>query len=122
MIRDAGDIIDRLCIAQLKMEKIGSPESKKEFSAFFEGLFTLMLVHQEINWWEIIIQMLKYHKDIWDLEASVRQGKLDNNVQEVGIRAIKIREINHLRVRLKNYINKLVGEGFQDQKKYHASE
>ena len=121
MLRDGGDIIDRLCIAELKMKKIGSAESKKEFREFFENLFILMLIHQNIKWWETISRMMSFHTAIWDLEAAVRQGKLDNNLEEVGRRAIEIRDINKKRVDLKNFINRTIGEGFQDIKKNHAS-
>ena len=122
MIRDVGDIVDRLCIAQLKAERIGTPETKKEFREFWEGLFTHILIYPQVNWWKILEEMQGIHKNIWDLEADIRQSKLDNNEVEIGRRAILIRDWNKQRVNLKNYLNKLLGEGFQDIKKNHASE
>ncbi len=59
---------------------------------------------------------------IWDLEADLRQGKLDGALSEVGRRAIKIREHNKLRVEVKNIINLLANEGYQDVKQNHISE
>ena len=41
---------------------------------------------------------------------------------EVGRRAIQIRNWNKQRIVLKNELNQLVGEGFQEVKKDHASE
>ena len=122
MIRDVGDIVDRLCIAQLKAERIGTPETKKEFREFWEGLFTHILIYPKVNWWKILEEMYGIHKNIWDLEADIRQSKLDNDEMEIGRRAILIRDWNKQRVNLKNYLNKLLGEGFQDIKKDHASE
>jgi hypothetical protein len=122
LLRDAGDIVDRLCIAQLKAERIGTPETKKEFREFWEGLFTHILIHPSIDWWEIVNRLYNIHKSIWDLEADIRQAKLDNDVKEVGWRALHIRDYNKLRVELKNHLNRLVGEGFIDIKKDHASE
>jgi len=122
LLRDAGDIVDRLCIAQLKAERIGTPETKKEFREFWEGLFTHILIHPHINWWEMVNKLFTIHKSIWDLEADIRQAKLDNNVMEVGQRALNIRNYNKQRVELKNQLNRLVGEGFIDIKKNHASE
>jgi len=122
LIRDVGDIVDRLCIAQLKAERIGTPETKKEFREFWEGLFTHILIYPQVNWWKILEEMQGIHKNIWDLEADIRQSKLDNNEVEIGRRAILIRDWNKQRVNLKNYLNKLLGEGFQDIKKNHASE
>ena len=122
MLRDAGDIIDRLSIAQLKTERVGSPENKNEFRECWEGLFTHILIHPEIEWWKIINELYEYNRHIWDLEADIRQAKLDNDEMEVGRRAIQIREYNKQRVRIKNQINKLFGEGFPDTKRDHISE
>ncbi len=111
-----------MCIAQLKAERIGTPETKKEFREFWEGLFTHILIHPNINWWEVINNLYIIHKSIWDLESAVRLGKLDNDEMEVGRRTIQVTDFNKQRVALKNQLNRLVGEGFQDQKKDHPSE
>lgn len=122
MLRDAGDIIDRLSIAQLKTERIGLPENKKEFREFWEALFTHMLIHPDVRWWGFMDKLYHINEAIWDLESAVRQGKLDKDEAEVGRRAINIRNYNKERVSLKNNLNELVGEGFQDIKKDHISE
>jgi len=122
VLRDAGDIIDRLSIAQLKTERIGSPENKNEFRECWEGLFTHILIHPDINWWQLIEEIYGYNRRIWELESEIRCSKIDNNVLEVGRRAIEIRDYNKQRVRVKNHINKLFGEGFPEIKKDHISE
>ena len=122
MLRDAGDIIDRLSIAQLKSERIGSPENKNEFRECWEGLFTHILIHPDINWWSLINEIYEYNRNIWDLESEIRCCKIDNNLKEVGKRAVNIREWNNQRVRVKNKINQLFGDGFPDIKKDHISE
>jgi len=111
-----------LCIAQLKAERIGTPETKKEFREFWEGLFTHILIYPNVNWWKLVSQLYDIHKNIWNLEADIRQSKLDNDEMEVGRRAIQIRNWNKQRIVLKNELNQLVGEGFQEVKKDHASE
>lgn len=121
-LRDAGDIVDHLCIAQLKAERIGNSETKKEFREFWEGLFTHILIHPNIDWWGFLDKLSDIHRTIWGLESDVRQGKLDNDELEVGKRAIQIRNCNKQRIFLKNELNRLVGEGFVEQKKDHASE
>lgn len=122
MLRDAGDLIDHLCIAQLKAERIGTPEDKKAFREFWEGLFTHILIHPNVDWWRFLDKLSFIHRTIWDLESAVRQGKLDNDEMEVGRRAIEIRNCNKQRVFLKNELNRIVGEGFVENKKDHASE
>jgi hypothetical protein len=122
ILRDAGDIVDRLCIAQLKAERIGTPETRKEFRDYFEGLFTHILMFPDVRWWKILNELYIIHQEIWNLESDIRQSKLDNDIAEVGRRAIIIRDWNKKRVVLKNYINTLLGEGNIDVKKSHASE
>jgi hypothetical protein len=122
MERDAGDIIDRWAIAKLKAERIGAEESKKEYLWFCEGINELATRHPAIDWILYRRDILNIHSRIWDLESGIRQGKLDNDLTEVGRRAIQIRDWNKKRVALKNEINMKTGEGFQDIKKDHGSE
>jgi len=122
MQRDAGDIIDRWAIAKLKAERIGAEESKHEYLWFCEGMKELMEKYPAVDWEGYSQSILRIHAEIWDLEGAVRQGKLDNDIAEVGRRAILIRDWNKKRVSIKNKINATVGEGFQDIKQNHASE
>jgi hypothetical protein len=122
MQRDAGDIVDRWAIAKLKAERIGADESKKEFLWFCEGINELKNKYSAIDWDAYGRDILDIHARIWDLESGIRQGKLNNDLTEVGRRAILIRDWNKKRVALKNEINLKTGEGFQDVKKDHGSE
>ena len=122
MERDAGDIIDRWAIAKLKAERIGADESKKEYLWFCEGIKELDGKYPMVDWDAYKQSILAIHAEIWNLEGAVRQGKLDNDLMEVGRRAIQIRDLNRMRVALKNEINAAVGEGFEDIKKDHWSE
>ena len=122
LIRDAGDIVDRFAVAQLKVERIGSSESKREFRCYFDELFTLFLMHPHLQWWSFIMESLHYNSSIWDLESAVRKGLLDGKPKEVGRRAIEIRKLNQLRIGVKNRVNSLVRDGFVEEKKDHISE
>ena len=128
MIRDIGDVLDRWSIAKLKAERIGSDESKREFAAFEAEL--------EGNKMKDFGRLLYDINDaIWVLESGLKSGKeklanphyiLDSANQEalakIGLTSVLIRNFNHLRVGYKNMVNKLAGEGFQDQKQDHLSE
>ena len=122
MERDAGDIIDRWAIAKLKAERIGADESKKEYSCFCEGIKELENKYPHVAWNSYMQEIVAIHAKIWDLESAVRQGKLDNDLMEVGRRAIQIRDWNKKRITLKNAINATIGESVQDIKKDHCSE
>jgi hypothetical protein len=56
------------------------------------------------------------------MEADIRQGK-DNllNLEEVGRRALGIRNINKFRIRIKNEIVEKTNKGFKDIKVNHGS-
>ena len=122
MERDAGDIIDRWAIAKLKAERIGASESRHEYAWFCEGIKELAMKYPQLNWDNYQQEILTIHSTIWNLESGIRQGKLDDNLMEVGRLAIQIRDWNKKRVALKNEINATTGEGFQDIKKDHGSE
>jgi len=60
---------------------------------------------------------------IWDLESDIRKGKEGElGLEEVGRRAILIRNLNRERVALKNKIIEETGIGFKDVKMNHASQ
>ena len=133
--RDAGDIIDRLTIAQLKAERIGTEECTKELEAFTHERFLLITKHPEHNWEKIINYMYDINNFIWVLESGLKSGKeklpvpdylLDekNNdgMAKVGLTSMLIRNFNHLRVQFKNIINDMVQEGWENVKQNHLSE
>ena len=72
----------------------------------------------------VAVAMLKIVNGcVWDLEASLRKGLEDDiELDEIGRRAIKIRDYNKERINIKNRINEKYGQGFQEIKKDHASE
>lgn len=121
MLKDAGDIIDRLAICQLKATRIKNSTCKREFREYIDELFVLFMEYPDIDWWNFIREAVLVNEGIWLLESAVRMGKLDNNNKEVGRRAIEIRDWNKKRIDIKNRINALTGEGFIEGKSDHLS-
>ena len=67
--------------------------------------------------------LLKINSEIWELESDIRRGKEGTlSLEEVGIRAISIRDKNKERIRIKNEITKYVSNGFPEIKVNHASQ
>jgi hypothetical protein len=110
------DLLDRLSISELKAERIGHPECKAEAKR---------LKREAVRYNNNAIAYLPFLKTvngkIWDLEADIRQGKEGKlGLEEVGRRALAIRELNGERVALKNRIAESSGD-FKDIKADHAS-
>jgi len=110
------EIADRYSIAILKSQRANA-DNKNEI----DQLYNEISGYEDISIY--IDSLLDINGRIWDLESDIRKGKEDEiGIEEVGRRAIKIRELNKIRVGYKNQMVKKYGEGFEDIKMNHASE
>lgn len=115
------EVLDRLSILKLKLERIGE-EVKGEYNAYNKALreFKKRGTNIKEDWLE---RLYEINSGIWDLEFDIRRGKEGElGLEEIGRRAIKIRELNKQRISLKNKIAEETGFGFKDIKMNHASE
>jgi len=135
MQRDIGDILDRASIASLKAERIGAPESVKEWEAFQVEISDLddKMPDYDIPQW--LAHLKSINSAIWKLESQLKSGKevlpnglwLDDPANQealskIGRCTILIREFNGIRVGFKNIINQITKSGYQDIKQDHLSE
>jgi hypothetical protein len=105
------DVIDRYTILKLKVERL--PENNDIIELY--GIFACALEYElrQLNSFdrafvEKKVQELYAQNSVtWNLEASIRQGKLDNpeSMLEVGRRTLLIRDSNKKRVKIKNEIS-----------------
>jgi hypothetical protein len=109
------DLYDRYTIELLKRERANADN--------LQHLLTLENAIRERGWHQDFINDLKKtNGQIWDLESDIRKGKEGElGLEEVGRRAIAIRDINGLRIMIKNEIAKHFGE-FLEKKYNHGSE
>ncbi len=115
------EVIDRMTIVKLKIERIGEPHLKKEYNEYENALneFEKKGIKIKDKWFS---ELYEINKKIWDLESDIRRGKeKELGLEEVGRRAIEIRNINQQRVSIKNQITEETGNGFKDIKMNHAS-
>lgn len=111
-----GDIIDRYSICKLKKERLAI-NNDAELSALKKEIDP----YRDLD--SFVDRMYDINGKIWDLESDIRKGKEGElGLEEVGRRAIQIREYNSIRVDIKNQINFLLNEGYQEVKGDHASE
>lgn len=112
------EVLDRYSILLLKKERL--PENQellRECARFEEEIAR----HTESFVAEYIGKLKDINGQIWDLEADLRKGKEGKlGLEEVGRRAIAIRDLNGKRIALKNEVAAKEGE-FGDIKIDHAS-
>jgi hypothetical protein len=111
------ELVDRFCIAQLKHERIG------------ENLEEIVFYKKQLSYYDIdtisaeLSALIDIHKAIWDLESQLRQGNEHQlSLEEVGRRAIEIRNWNNKRVSLKNCMAEKLGCNVREIKRDHASQ
>lgn len=111
------EIADKYSICRLKEERAAVDMSEE-----------MKIYEEEINKyngsiWNYVNRLYDINGEIWYLEADIRSGREGElGLEEVGRRALKIRDWNRKRVAIKNEIVELFGEGFKDIKVNHASE
>ena len=115
-----GEILDRYSIAILKKERANA-ENQQEIEDLTKEIESYKFTHNEFVE-ELIGKLIEINGKIWDLESDIRKGKEGElGLEEVGRRAIKIREFNKIRVGYKNDTVEVFGEGYKDIKMNHAS-
>lgn len=122
------DLLDRFVITKLKKERLpNSDKLKDQFKLYKTEVETILagaskdemdLANDFLN------ELYTINGKIWDLERQLRSGLEDSlPLSEIGRRAIKIRNLNGMRVRVKNKICVLFGENvFEEVKVDHISE
>jgi hypothetical protein len=111
-----GDIVDRYSICKLKSERLGLDNTKELNDLKFE-----MDKYEGVDFF--IDKLYEVNGDIWNLESDIRRGNENIlGLEEVGRRAIRIRELNNVRVNYKNEINSKFGEGYIEVKMNHGSQ
>ena len=118
-IQSLGDIVDKLTILTRKIY-FGEEEAYKEYEYLKEGLNTLGYDGDLIC---ASIRLAQMNFEIWNLENEIRKGGEGKfSLDEIGRRAIDIRNLNRKRVEYKNVISKLDGVGFTEVKTNHLSQ
>ena len=110
------ELVDRYCIAQVKLSILGN--NQEEFDFYREQLsteFDINLVEQDL------IELTEIHKRIWDMEDDFKKCvvELKYPLEEIGRRAILIRDINIDRYAIKNRITEKLNDPIREKKQYH---
>jgi hypothetical protein len=110
------ELLDRLAIAKIKVDK--GLDAQQEFDYYFKqaSQFDLASVI------DLLDELEQIHLKIWALESDLRRG-LEHNLgyEEIGRRAVDIRNFNNKRVKLKNQLAERLGDPIREIKHDHLS-
>ena len=109
------EVADRYTIALLKIQRLDASEidvdeMQQQINYYKEGLD---LDNPDLA--DLVDKLYHVNGLMWDAEHAIRKGQ-----EEIGTRAIHIRDLNRDRMKIKNDIIDLTGDGFKDAKMNYA--
>lgn len=113
-----GDVLDRLSILTRKIY-FGDEQSISEHRYLEQGLGAYGVNGKLIT---NAMRITTINAEIWNLEHEIRNGgEAKFGIEEIGRRAIKIRDLNKKRIEYKNLLTSLAKCGFSEAKVNHRS-
>ena len=113
------ELIDRLCIARVKHARTqGANQVELDW---YEAKLRELPQSAELD--EAIQAMTDIHHAIWDLEWQLKSGVEQMlSLQEIGRRAIAIRDFNNRRIAYKNSVARILGHPVTEIKQDHLAD
>ena len=115
------EVADRYTIALLKIQRLDASEidvdeMQRQIDYYKEGLD---LDNPKLA--NLVDKLYRVNGLMWDAEHAIRKGQDEGlGLEEIGTRAIHIRDLNRDRMKVKNDIIDLTGDGFKDAKMNYA--
>jgi len=111
------ELVDRLAIAEVKFKRTKANEEELLWYMNQAIRIDLSAIVDEYE------DLKRVHDEIWELEAELKTGReAELGLEEIGRRAIAIRDHNNKRVALKNSIAEKLNCSVREIKKDHLSE
>jgi hypothetical protein len=111
------ELIDRLAIAEVKFQRTSA---NKEELIWYKDQALHVDLSEVVNEYE---DLKRIHNEIWELEAELKTGReAELALEEIGRRAIAIRDHNNKRVALKNRIAEKLNCSVREIKQDHLSQ
>ena len=111
------ELVDRYAIAQLKFDKTQANYDELNFYKEQLKSYDLATIKPELD------ELYSIHRQIWNLESELKSGvEHQLSLDEIGRRAIEIRNWNNKRVCIKNSIAEQLGCTVKEIKKDHLSQ
>ncbi len=119
------ELIDRLCIARIKHERTSgvNQDELDWYEGRYHELIQTLSEDQRKTLDHNIAEITVIHNKIWDLEWQLKSGVEHLlSMDEIGRRAIAIRDWNNRRITYKNSIAELFGLKMREIKTDHLSD
>lgn len=111
------ELVDRLAIAQIKFERTKSNTEELAWYSDQAKHIDLSKVVEDLE------ALKNIHNQIWELEAALKSGREQElSLEEIGRRAIAIRDHNNKRIKIKNSMADKLGCPVKEIKRDHLSE
>jgi hypothetical protein len=111
------ELVDRLAIAEVKFQRT---KANEEELLWYMNQALRIDISAIVDDYE---ELKRIHDEIWELEAELKTGReAELSLEEIGRRAIAIRDHNNKRVALKNTIAEKLNCSVREIKKDHLSE
>jgi hypothetical protein len=111
------ELVDRLAIAEVKFQRTRANEQEL---LWYKDQALHVDLSEVVNEYE---DLKRIHNEIWNLEAELKSGReAELALEEIGRRAIAIRNHNNKRVALKNAIAEKLECPVREIKKDHLSQ
>ena len=111
------ELVDRLAIAEIKFDKTQANAEELEWYQTQAKNHNLEIIQAELA------ELKKIHLQIWELEKELKSGTEQHiPLEEIGRRAIVIRNHNHERIRLKNLMAQRLQCPVREIKHDHVSQ
>jgi uncharacterized protein YdcH (DUF465 family) len=91
------ELVDRLAIAEIKWQRTQANREELEWYQQQMAQLDVSLITQHLQ------KLQDIHNAIWELEKELKSGQEQSlSLEEIGRRAIEIRNLNNQRIQLKN--------------------
>jgi hypothetical protein len=115
------EVVDRYTIAMLKIERLSQDEIDVKDMQRQIDYYKTGIDFSNVELRKLVEALYDINGKMWDAEHAIRAGQdEDLGLMEIGKRALHIRDLNRTRMKVKNDIIELTGDGFKDCKMNYA--
>lgn len=111
------EIVDRYAIAVVKHKKTAG--ANQEELDFYLKQMKRSNINPQNN---LVLELINHHEYVWNLEDDFKKCRIDElPLEEIGRRAIHIRDVGFKRVKLKNALAMMVDDPVREIKQDHIT-